>query len=247
MRHVLPIAASPEPHVTMRDEPLPRIGSGVKPPAPPKPTLMEDAYRQLEEMIVTLEIAPGSVVSEAILSRSLNIGTTPIREALQRLAREHLVQILPRRGVIVTEVDVRQQLQVLEVRRELDRLIMRSAARRANAAERQAFTDMADGMRKAVEADDVREFLRLDGAFNQRAAAAARNPIAAETVAALHAISRRFWFFHHRDLADMPQTAELHIQVMRAIAAGDENAAAQGAERLIDQLADLAKSTLPLG
>lgn len=231
----------------MRDETLPRIGSGVKPPAPPKPTLMEGAYRQLEEMIVTLEIAPGSVVSEAILSRSLNIGTTPIREALQRLAREHLVQILPRRGVIVTEVDVRQQLQVLEVRRELDRLIMRSAARRANAAERQAFTEMADGMRKAVEADDVREFLRLDGAFNQRAAAAARNPIAAETVAALHAISRRFWFFHHRDLADMPQTAELHIQVMRAIAAGDENAAAQVAERLIDQLADLAKSTLPLG
>lgn len=208
---------------------------------------MEDAYRQLEEMIVTLEIAPGSVVSEAILSRSLNIGTTPIREALQRLAREHLVQILPRRGVIVTEVDVQQQFQVLEVRRELDRLIMRSAARRANAAERQAFADMAEGMRKAVETDDVREFLRLDGAFNQRAAAAARNLIAAETVAALHAISRRFWFFHHRDLADMPQTAELHIQVMRAIAAGDDNAAAEGAERLIDQLADLAKSTLLLG
>nr|WP_282186825.1 GntR family transcriptional regulator [Azospirillum brasilense] len=208
---------------------------------------MEDAYHQLEEMIVTLEIAPGSVVSEAILSRSLNIGTTPIREALQRLAREHLVQILPRRGVIVTEVDVQQQFQVLEVRRELDRLIMRSAARRANAAERQAFADMAEGMRKAVETDDVREFLRLDGAFNQRAAAAARNLIAAETVAALHAISRRFWFFHHRDLADMPRTAELHIQVMRAIAAGDDNAAAEGAERLIDQLADLAKSTLLLG
>ncbi|WP_211099859.1 GntR family transcriptional regulator [Azospirillum brasilense] len=219
----------------------------MKPPAPPKPTLMEDAYHQLEEMIVTLEIAPGSVVSEAILSRSLNIGTTPIREALQRLAREHLVQILPRRGVIVTEVDVQQQFQVLEVRRELDRLIMRSAARRANAAERQAFADMAEGMRKAVETDDVREFLRLDGAFNQRAAAAARNLIAAETVAALHAISRRFWFFHHRDLADMPRTAELHIQVMRAIAAGDDNAAAEGAERLIDQLADLAKSTLLLG
>ncbi|NUB25198.1 FCD domain-containing protein [Azospirillum brasilense] len=231
----------------MHDDTLPRSGPGVKPPAPPKPTLMEDAYHQLEEMIVTLEIAPGSVVSEAILSRSLNIGTTPIREALQRLAREHLVQILPRRGVIVTEVDVQQQFQVLEVRRELDRLIMRSAARRANAAERQAFADMAEGMRKAVETDDVREFLRLDGAFNQRAAAAARNLIAAETVAALHAISRRFWFFHHRDLADMPRTAELHIQVMRAIAAGDDNAAAEGAERLIDQLADLAKSTLLLG
>ena len=72
----------------------------------PPPTLMEDAYHRLEEMIVTLKIEPGSVVSEAILSRELNIGTTPIREALQRLAREHLVQILPRRGgqtVPVTE------------------------------------------------------------------------------------------------------------------------------------------------
>lgn len=217
----------------------------AQPLSRPKRTLMEDAYRRLEEMIVTLEIAPGTVVSEAILSRSLNIGTTPIREALQRLAREHLVRILPRRGVIVTDVDVQQQLQILEVRRELDRLIMRSAALRASAVERNAFTNMAESMRLAVEAGDVRAFLRLDGEFNERAAAAARNPIAAETVAALHAVSRRFWYFHHRDLCDMPQTAELHINAMRAIAAGDGQAAGQGAERLVDQLVTLAKSRLP--
>lgn len=233
---------SPRPN--MSDPAVQPSEPGVQPPMQPKRTLMEDAYRRLEEMIVTLEIAPGSVVSEAILSRSLNIGTTPIREALQRLGREHLVQILPRRGVVVTEVDVQQQLQVLEVRRELDRLIMRSAAQRASAAERGAFTGMAARMRAAVEAGDVRAFLRLDGEFNECAAAAARNPIAAETVAALHAVSRRFWFFHHRDLCDMPQTAELHIDAMRAIAAGDEQAAARGAERLIDQLVALAKSRL---
>lgn len=96
-------------------------------PALPEPvagstetTLTEEAYRRLEEMIVTLALAPGSVVSEAILSERLGIGTTPIREALQRLSREYLIQILPRRGVIVTGIDVRQQLQVLETRRELD-------------------------------------------------------------------------------------------------------------------------------
>lgn len=233
------------PCQNMSDSTVQPSEPGVQPLIQPKPTLMEDAYRRLEEMIVTLEIAPGSVVSEAILSRSLNIGTTPIREALQRLAREHLVQILPRRGVIVTEVDVQQQLQVLEVRRELDRLILRSAALRASAVERKTFTSLAEHMRLAVEADDVRAFLRLDGEFNERAAAAARNPIAAETVAALHAVSRRFWFFHHRDLSDMPQTADLHIGAMRAIAAGDEQAAARGAEHLIDQLVALAKSRLP--
>jgi DNA-binding GntR family transcriptional regulator len=84
----------------------------------PTKTLTQEAYRRLEEMIVTLELAPGEVVSEAILSRRLGIGTTPIREALLQLARENLVQIIPRSGVVVTAVDVRLQLEVLETRRE---------------------------------------------------------------------------------------------------------------------------------
>jgi DNA-binding GntR family transcriptional regulator len=237
----------------MHDEESERTGLAGKPLGDPPATapgtlpgtLMEDAYRRLEEMIVTLEIAPGSVVSEAILSRRLSIGTTPIREALQRLAREHLVQILPRRGVVVTEIDVRQQLQVLEVRRELDRLIMRCAAKRANAGEREGFAAMAERMRDAAVRGEVREFLRLDDEFNRKAAAAARNEIAAGTVASLHAVSRRFWFFHHRDFAGLERTADLHIAVLRAIAEGDAAAAASGAEVLIDHLAALARSTLP--
>ena len=61
-------------------------------------SLNEEAYLRIEEMIVTLVLAPGSVVSEAMLSERIGIGHTPIREALQRLAREHLVQILLRCG-----------------------------------------------------------------------------------------------------------------------------------------------------
>src|SRR5690606_3740848 len=81
---------------------------------PASRTLTEEAYRRLEEMIVTLELAPDSMVSESILSRQIGIGTTPIREALQRLAREYLVEIIPRRGVAVTSIDIRQQFEVLE-------------------------------------------------------------------------------------------------------------------------------------
>jgi DNA-binding GntR family transcriptional regulator len=58
-------------------------------------TLMERAYCELEEQIVTLHLKPGEVLSESTLSESLRIGRTPIREALQRLAREGLVRILP--------------------------------------------------------------------------------------------------------------------------------------------------------
>src|SRR5579872_1681486 len=86
-------------------------------------TLTERAYRELEERIVTLQLKPGEFLSEYALSNSLKIGRTPIREALQRLSREDLVTILPRKGILVAETDPRKQLLVLEVRRELERLV----------------------------------------------------------------------------------------------------------------------------
>ena len=214
------------------------------PEAQAPPTLNEEAYRRLEELIVTLELAPGSVVSEAILSERLGIGTTPIREALQRLAREYLIQILPRRGVIVTGIDVRQQLQVLETRRELDRLIARAAARRSQPADSARFAEIARTMGRAVTAGDTHAFLRADGELNTALANAARNEIAARTVATLHSVSRRFWFFHRNDHPGAATTMRLHVAFAQALAGGDEEAAARVSDALIDDLAGFARTTL---
>lgn len=209
------------------------------------PTLTEEAYARLEEMIVTLELAPGSVVSEAILGRLLGIGTTPVREALQRLAREHLVQVLPRRGVVVTGVDLHHQLHVLETRRELDRMIARAAARRARPAERAALATLAREMAAAAEAGDLRAFLRQDGQLNQALAQAARNPVAAAAVASLHAVARRFWFHHHRAEDELAETAGLHAAVAIAVAQGQEQAAAEASDRLIGHMIRFARRTAP--
>lgn len=207
-------------------------------------TLTEKAYRRLEEMIVTLELEPGSVVSEAILSRQLGIGTTPVREALQRLAREFLVQILPRRGVVVTPIDVNLQLQVLEVRREIDRLVARHAAERARDAEREALRELADGMAACAESGDLKEFLRLDRRLNRQLFASARNEVATSIVASLHGVSRRFWF-HFRDIgADTPASIRLHCDLARAVADGDADGAAAKSDALHDYLTAYARSTL---
>ena len=100
-------------------------------------TLTEQAYRLIEEQIVTLNLKPGDVLSEQLLSATLKIGRTPIREALQRLAREGLVTILPRKGILVADVNPRSQLLLLEVRREqrLDELTVVVEARPAAADE----------------------------------------------------------------------------------------------------------------
>ena len=98
-------------------------------------TLTERAYRQIEELIVTLELAPETILSEQSLAQQLSIGRTPIREALQRLARDGLVVILPRRGILVSQINLKTQMRLLEVRRELERLMARSAAERATSEE----------------------------------------------------------------------------------------------------------------
>src|SRR3546814_801032 len=116
----------------------------------PESSLTEQAYTALEEMIITLQLAPGSAVSEAGLSELLGIGRTPIREALQRLARERLITILPQRGVLVSEINVGTQLRLLEVRRELERLIARCAARRATDAELLQFREIAEHLETAA-------------------------------------------------------------------------------------------------
>ena len=206
---------------------------------------MAEAYARLEELIVTLELAPGTVVSEAILSRQLGIGTTPIREALHRLAREYLVQIIPRRGVVVTSVDVRLQFEVLETRRELDRLLASAAARRASESDKVAIAALISPTEKAVAAQDIKEFLRMDAQLNVLLSRAARNAVAAETVAKLHAVSRRFWFYHLDASRHLPETARRHVDVVKAVAAGEAAEAAAASDRLIDYLVAFSQQTLP--
>lgn len=215
--------------------------------AEPQPSLTEKAYADLEEMIVTMQLAPGSAVSEAGLSALLGIGRTPIREALQRLAREKLVVILPQRGIIVSEINVGSQLRLLEVRRELERLIAKNATRRATEEELKRFREIAKGLEKAAKMNDETTFMRLDREFNLLSAAAARNEFLSASMSLTHSLSRRFWYIHYKQAADMPLAARLHADVARAIADRDEVAAARASDKLIDYLEEFTRATLDMG
>jgi DNA-binding GntR family transcriptional regulator len=210
----------------------------------PALSLTDRAYIEIEERIVTLKLAPGSAISEAELSTHLGIGRTPIREALQRLARERLVSILPRRGVIVSEINVSSQMRLLEVRRELERLIARSAARRATDAERTRFRQLAAGFGKAARAGDDVGFMRIDRDFNVLCSAASHNEFAANAMSLMHSLSRRFWYTHFKQAASMPQTAKLHADIARAIAAQEEQQAADASDRLLDAIESFTRATV---
>lgn len=206
--------------------------------------LTDRAYALIEEAIVTLRIPPGSVVSEKGLSEMIGIGRTPIREAIQRLARQHMMLVLPQRGMIVAEIDVSKQLKLLEIRREIERLICRAAAKRATAAERQRFAELADEFDSEASSGDQLAFVRSDRDFNELCVQAARNEFAESAMRMLHGLSRRFWYHHNRKADDLRDMAQLHRAICLAIAKGDADAAGDSLDRLIDYIEEYSRSEL---
>jgi DNA-binding GntR family transcriptional regulator len=206
--------------------------------------LSDRAYKKLEELIVTLRVAPGTVLTESSLAKELAIGRTPIREALQRLAREGLVVILPRRGILVSEINVGKQLKLLEVRRVLERLMAVAAAERSDEAERKAFLAIAEGMEKAAAENDDLTFMRYDRRLNLLVSKAARNEFASRAMGIMHGLSRRFWYVHYKEVADLPLCARLHADLARAIAVGDAEAAGEASDRLINYIEAFTRASL---
>ena len=207
-------------------------------------TLTDRAYRLLEELIVTLALPPETILSEQSLAARLGIGRTPIREALQRLARDGLVVILPRRGILVSQINLKTQMRLLEVRRELERLMAKGAAERATPEESASFATIAREMRRASDESDDMTFMRLDRQFNELVSQTARNEFASRAMGLMHGLSRRFWYQHYRESGDLPLSARLHAEVAEAIAKRDPEAAAKASDRLLDYIESFTRKTI---
>ena len=207
-------------------------------------SLSDQAYHQLEQLIVTMELAPGAPVSEAQLSELLGIGRTPIREALQRLSREHLVSILPNRGIFIADLNPQKQLRVLETRRELERLICSKAAKRASDSEREEFKRIAKDFEKAAKEKNEELFIRVDKELNDLKILASKNEYAASAMAMLHGMSRRFWFGNFYQVADLPLASKLHADIAKAIAGADEKKAGLALDKLLDYIEAFTRKTV---
>jgi DNA-binding GntR family transcriptional regulator len=204
----------------------------------------ELAYAWIEEMITFQDLPPGALVSETMLAELTGLSRTPVREALQRLAREGMIEIHPKRGILVAPLSVESQLQLLELRRGLEELAVRLAVRRSTAANRLAMLELADTL-ASFTGDDPRAFGPLLRRSHGLVASAAQNPYLPIAMAPLQGLSRRFWFANLDDVAaDLREGADKHVAILRAICAGDADAAAAASLALNDYLVQFAHRTL---
>jgi DNA-binding GntR family transcriptional regulator len=204
----------------------------------------EQAYLLIEELIVKTTLKPGAKVSEKMLSEMTGLGRTPIREALQRLAAEGTVRVVPRAGVIISEIDIADQFRLIEVRRELEKMLAGRAARLVSPEEKQGFVELAARFRAAGQAGDPELFIPTDHEFNDMVANCAHNKYALFAMSPIQAQTRRFWFLYFSRFGDLAKVCELHACMADQIAAGDEPGARQAADNLINYVEQYTRRTL---
>lgn len=207
--------------------------------------MTDKAYALLEAKIISLELVPGQLYSETELSQIIDLGRTPMREALLRLAKEKLVEMIPRRGVRICDIDLTNHIALLETRKVLDVLIATRAAKRVNQQQKDLLRQYADRMLTAAAEDDIETYLDIDARLDLLLAKACKNAFAVEAVAHLYAHCKRFWSYYHEH-ADIKLFAQQHADLMLAVAGSDEKQAQDAVISIIDHQVDFTRQALDL-
>jgi DNA-binding GntR family transcriptional regulator len=190
----------------------------------------EEAYLRIRERIVCLDMPPGSVVEEGRLRDELEIGRTPIREALQRLAWENLVRSVPHRGTFVTDVNITDLARITEVRVVLEGHAARLAAERSTGADREAIGDLIERLGE-VELTNQRRLMQLDQEIHRQVYRAARNSFLENTLERYFNLSLRLWYLVLDRGVRLREAVEEHVELLRAVLAGDGQRAEEVMQR----------------
>ncbi len=208
--------------------------------APNKRRAADVAYDVIEALISTLKLAPGSPIIEAELIALSQLGRTPVREALLRMVAIGLIDQQPRRGLVVSNIDLADHLDLIQTRRVLERLIAACAARRATAAQRQEILLRAEHMVLAAEGGQLDDYMRADHELDQINHQASQNYSAVQCVLPLIVKCRRFWYAYQHE-GEIKEGARHHLTLAQGIASGNEKAAMLGADHLMDYLEKFAR------
>ncbi len=187
-----------------------------------------EAYRYLRERIVSLELAPASVLDEQALAEAIGVGLTPVRQALRRLAWESLVVILPRRGTIVADLHPADIENIFEMRLELESLAAELAALRAMPAELSALDELIERTRAELDgANDPDTLIALDRATHGALWDASGNAQLVRTLDWLYVHVLRLWNYALPRIEGIPALTADHLAIVDAVRAHDASAARQ--------------------
>ncbi len=193
-------------------------------------TLTEKLRESIAESIFSGVLKPGEPLDDRALAQQYQTSRTPVREALLQLAGEGLVDVVPRSGMSVAQLDQRELISMMEVVSELEGVAARLAARRMSSEARRRLEAIHASNAPHVERHDVDAYRLGNTAFHEEIYAGCANALLARQIRELR---RRIAMYRERDVFEDPQRPRVshgeHAEICAAIAAGDGERAQKAA------------------
>ena len=200
--------------------------------------LREQVYDQRKRRILTGKIKPGTRMMEIDLAEDLGVSRTPVREAIRELGKEGLVTIEPRRGAFASEISVKDMIDTLAVREDLDALAAYLASSRITKAEEKKLLELTDKYAAAIESGDMDTMIRADEAFHKRVARLSGNKTLYSVVRTVQTQVLRFRYLYYEDLANYKNMPAEHREIIEALVSGDSEHAREVAFNHVRRLKD---------
>jgi DNA-binding GntR family transcriptional regulator len=200
----------------------------------PRELLADRAYVQLRDRIITLRIPPGAPIDEDRLGEAFEMGRTPVREAVKRLALENLVTVFPRRGTFASEINITDLTHISDVRTVLEAHAAALAAERITDAQRAELEELLVELSSSKGSDDGEALMALDARLHRFIHRCSGNPYLEETLGRYFNLSLRIWHLVIDRLPHLFARVHEHEDVLLAIADGD---AARASDILIEHIA----------
>ncbi len=200
-----------------------RSGVHPRPATAPVPgeLLADRAYAELRDRIVTLTIPPGAPINEDSLGRELDMGRTPVREAIKRLALENLVAVYPRRGTFASEINITDLALISDVRVQLEGHAAYRAAQRVTPAQRVQLEALVAEIDMREGSSDPAELMRLDAKVHRFIYTCAANEYLQETLERYFNLSMRVWYLVLDRLPHLFDRVNEHRDMLHAIRDGE--------------------------
>ena len=215
-----------------------RPGSMGKPPEGARDgtreSLTEQAYAAVKQKIITLQFGPGAYLNVVTISEMLGIGRTPVHQAARRLAHEGMIEIMPRKGMIVKPVSLHDVMQIAEVRLVNEPYCVRLATENAKRQDIAVLDRILKRAGRAAQAGDTEAMMLADRDFHCAISGIAGNQVLADILRNLHERSLRFWFISLHQSAHQKEVDKEHSDILAAIRDQDPNGAEQAMRRHIE-------------
>lgn len=198
--------------------------------------LREIVYEELKRQILIGEIAPGTRMMEVELADEMGVSRTPVREAIRKLEKEGLVSIEPRRGAYASDISIKDIVDVMEVRQDLEGMAAGLAAIKATKEEKEALKKATEEYRRAVETGSIDEIIKWDEAFHKRVVSCSGNKTLIQLVSQVQELALRFRYIYYDDFSRFEGQPMEHKDIVDAIISGDAEKARRSADEHISRL-----------